>query len=409
MRIAMVSEHASPLAALGGEDAGGQNAHVAQLAAALALQGHDVRVYTRRDDAHAPVAVPAGPGVEVVHVPAGPPEPLPKDALPPFMPVFARWLVGHWRADGWLPTAVHAHFWMSGLAAVDAARPLNLPVVLTYHALGSVKRRHQGTRDTSPADRIDRERRLGRTVDRVVVQCRDEVDELVRLGVPPARLTLIPSGVDERRFHPDGPAAPRATGRPRVLSVGRLVERKGFADLVHAMRDIPDAECVIVGGPLGSELDAHPYARELRELAARLGLADRVTLVGGIATDAMPDWYRSADVLAAAPWYEPFGLTPIEAMACGVPVVGTAVGGLRDTVHNAVTGHLVPPRDPGALAAALRDLLAHPARRDAYALAARNRVVRRYSWRRAASDHAALYAAVRRPSTVTAQREAVVR
>ena len=161
----------------------------------------------------------------------------------------------------------------------------------------------------------------------MVAQCRDEVGELVRLGVPRSRMTVVPSGVNLDTFAPLGPAADREPGRPRVLTVGRLVERKGFQTVIRAMAAVPDAECVVVGGPPAGLLETDPYARRLRALAGTCGVADRVRLVGAVPREEMGRWYRSADVLVAAPWYEPFGLTPLEAMACGVPVVGTAVGG----------------------------------------------------------------------------------
>jgi glycosyltransferase involved in cell wall biosynthesis len=264
-----------------------------------------------------------------------------------------------------------------------------VPVVLTYHALGSVKRRHQGAADTSPAHRISYERQLGRAVDRIVVQCQDEIRELVLLGVPRSRMTLVPSGVNLERFRPDGPAEPRSD-RPRILSVGRLVERKGFEDLIRAMPSVPRAECMIVGGQPADE----PYARKLHALAERCRVADRVRLAGAVSTQDIPRWYRSADVLAATPWYEPFGLTPLEAMACGVPVVGTAVGGLVDTVVDGVTGDLVQARNHRALGSALRRLLGDDMRRYSYSAAAVDRAGHSYSWRRIATRLAALYAAV---------------
>ncbi|MEH1125861.1 glycosyltransferase [Micromonospora sp. CPCC 206061] len=403
MRIAMISEHASPLASLGGEDAGGQNTHVAELAAALVDQGHEVRVYTRRDAQEPPDLVRMD-GVTVVYVPAGPPEALPKDSLLPYMKDFGRRLVEQWRGD-WTPDVAHAHFWMSGLAALTAGRQTGVPVVQTYHALGTVKRRYQGAADTSPPKRIGYERALGRAVDRVIAQCQDEVRELVRMGVPRSRLAVIPSGVNSEKFTPEGPTVPRDPNRSRVLTVGRLVERKGFADVIRAMRALPDAECVIVGGPPGSSVDDDPLAQKLRAEAEAARVADQVRLVGAVPASEMPSWYRSADVVAAAPWYEPFGLVPLEAMACGIPVVGTAVGGITDTVVDGLTGDLVPPRDPRALGVALRRLLADPVRRFTYATAAVDRARQCYSWKRAAEQLIAVYEAVgglRRPSGAVA-------
>ena len=404
MRIAMISEHASPLAVLGEEDAGGQNTHVAELASALVGEGHDVRVYTRRDSPVLPDAVSAPDGYQVCHVPAGPAQRVPKDDLLPYMGEFGRWLAEQWRQGSWTPDVAHAHFWMSGLATVHAGRRTGVPTVLTYHALGTVKRRHQGAKDTSPPGRSGYERALGRAVDRVIVQCEDEVAELVRMGVPRSRMALVPSGVNQQVFRPDGPVAPRDPARPRIITVGRMVERKGFLEVVRAMPAVPDAECVVVGGPPADLLPADSFARRLTALAESCGVADRVKLVGGVPREEMGSWYRSADVLVAAPWYEPFGLTPLEGMACGVPVIGTNVGGIADTVVDGLTGDLVPPRDPRALGTAIRRLLADKVRRFAYATAALDRIRSRYSWKRCAEQLSAVYAAV---STVASPAPAV--
>jgi D-inositol-3-phosphate glycosyltransferase len=396
MRIAMISEHASPLAALGGVDAGGQNLHVAELAAALGERGHQVRVYTRKDSRQLAELVDCGGGVEVVHVPAGPPRSLPKDELLPYMGAFGRWLARAWRTGertgDWRPDVVHAHFWMSGLAALTARSQYPAPVVQTFHALGSVKRRHQGDRDTSPAQRIGYERVLGRLVDQVIAQCSDEIAELIALGIPRASIRLVSSGVDTRRFRSGGPVALPPYPGGRILSAGRLVERKGYADLIEAMPLVPDAELVIIGGPPQAKLAADPLVRKLRELADRCGVADRVQFVGAVPADQMPAWYRSADLLACPAWYEPFGLTPLESMACGVPVVAYAVGGFTDTVVDHVTGELVRPRDVRALGGSLRGLLADPLRRLEYAAAAVDRARERYSWERAVEQMLAVYA-----------------
>jgi glycosyltransferase involved in cell wall biosynthesis len=388
MRIDLVSEHASPLAAIGGVDAGGQNVHVAALAAGLARRGHDVTVHTRRDDEALPDRVVVQDGYDVAHVPAGPARALPKDELLPYMPAFARVLQGQWAEQP--PDVVHAHFWMSGLAAVDAAADLPVPVLQTFHALGSVKRRHQGAADTSPGERVELERRLCRDVDHVVATCSDEVFELRRLGLPTDRVSIVPCGVDTSVFTPRGPVAPRSDRR-RLLILGRVVERKGHDDAVRALRALPDAELVVVGGPPADEVDDDAEIRRLRAVAAEEGVAERLLFTGSVARADVPAWIRSADVVLAVPWYEPFGITPLEAMACGRPVVASAVGGLVDTVADGLTGELVPPRDPGRLGEVLASLLADDERRAAYGAAGVQRARARYRWNRVVADTEAVY------------------
>jgi D-inositol-3-phosphate glycosyltransferase len=385
----MVSEHASPLAVLGGVDAGGQNVHVAALAGHLARLGVEVLVSTRRDDPSLPRWAALAPGVAVHHVDAGPPYPVPKDDLLPYMDAFAADLGRVWRR--WRPDVAHAHFWMSGLTALDAGRPLGIPVAQTFHALGVVKRRHQGDRDTSPPERQDVERRLLAEVDRVVATCTDEVFELVRLGADVDRVKVVPCGVDLSHFCPDGPVEPKAPGLARFVVVSRLVERKGVGNVVTALAGVPGAEVVIAGGPDEADLAKDDEARRLMRLAEEAGVADRVTLRGRVERADLPALLRSADAVLCVPWYEPFGIVALEAMACGVPVVASAVGGLIDTVVDGVTGVHVPPRSPHHLAGALRWLLEDPTLRRRLGAAGARRARRRYGWSRVASSTLGVY------------------
>jgi glycosyltransferase involved in cell wall biosynthesis len=392
MRVAMVSEHASPLAELGEVDAGGQNVHVAALSAALVARGHEVVVYTRRDNGKIPERVRANAGYDVVHVPAGPAKHVPKDELLPFMGEFACFLAADWSASP--PDVVHAHFWMSGFAAAMAVRGLGVPLVQTFHALGTVKRRHQNGADTSPPQRIAIERILGKNADLIAATCDDEVNELVGMGVRRTRTAVVPCGVDPKLFHP----APAPSRSRRIVSIGRLVPRKGFEDLITALRMVPEAELVIAGGPPAHELRSDREARRLLAHAEALGVAERVRLAGQVARQDMPDFLRSADVVACVPWYEPFGIVPLEAMACGVPVVASAVGGLADTVVDGVTGKLVPPRNPKRLAKELRSLLADESRRHLYGVAGADRVAACYTWDEVARRTEHLYLRVARTS-----------
>jgi D-inositol-3-phosphate glycosyltransferase len=390
MNIAMVSEHASPLAVLGGVDAGGQNVHVAELSAALVAAGHRVTVFTRREDPLVPRRVVMPSGVAVVHVDAGPPRYISKDELLPHMDAFAEFLG---RAFARLaPDIVHAHFWMSARAALAAAKPLGIPMVQTFHALGSEKRRMQGPGDTSPAERLAEELRIVQAADRIIATSSSEIFELCRLGAEPWRLKIVPCGVDVALFDRarDVMALPRRRTH-RIVTLSRLVERKGVGDVIAALRDVPDTELIVAGGPTPAALGSDAAAERLATHALACGVADRVTLLGRVARHEIPQLLRAADVVVCAAWYEPFGIVPLEAMAAGVPVVATAVGGQNDTVIDRFTGLHVPPREPRAIAAALRELLADPALRARLGAAGRHRIEGRFTWERVASESVKVY------------------
>lgn len=377
MRIAMVSEHASPIAAMGGEDVGGQNVHVGRLAAALVRHGHDVTVYTRRDDPGLAERTAAPGGYEVVHVDAGPAERIAKDRLLPFMGEFAWRLWRLWEADR--PEIVHAHFWMSGVASLWAAQYIDVPVIETYHALGTVKRRHQGEADTSPPGRLRLEADIGARCAGVIATSTEEVAELAAMGVSEDKVAVIPCGVDLDHFNPVGPAD-RVGSRHQILAVGRLVPRKGFDTVIGAMADLPHTELVIAGGPADGRVWDDPEGRRLRDIALAAGVSGRVRMPGNLAHEDMPALYRAADAVVATPWYEPFGIVPLEAMACGVPVVAAAIGGLKDSVEHGVTGTLVKDPTPRAVAAAVTPFLEDSDLRRACGQAGRLRACARYSW-----------------------------
>jgi glycosyltransferase involved in cell wall biosynthesis len=405
----MVSEHANPLATLGGVDAGGQNVHVAALAGHLVRRGHEVTVFTRRDNPDSPWRVTADAGYLVEHVPAGPPTDVPKDDLLRYVPDFARHLAARFTRETY--DVVHTHFWMSGLAGLAAAEPLRIPVVHTFHALGTVKRRHQGRADTSPPDRIELEERICRRADRVIATCTDEVGELTAMGMPEHRATVIPCGVDTGVFTPEatGPATRASGARIRLLMVGRLVPRKGGADVVRALAGVPGAELVIAGGPCADALSVDPEVRRLRRIAEADGTADRVRFLGRVPHERMPDLFRRADIVVSVPWYEPFGIVPLEAMACGRPVVGSAVGGILDTILPGITGDLVRPRAARQLARVLCHLIDDERRCAAYGRAGVRRARGTYHWTRIAKETERVYAHTVARKTTAPTTEVVAR
>jgi len=396
MKISLISEHASPLATLGGVDAGGQNVHVAALARALADHGHQVRVYTRRDDPTLPRECELAPGVRVVHVDAGPARSIPKDDLLPWMPALADGIAADWESAP--PDVVHSHFWMSGVAALRAVEAFGgerPPVLHTFHALGSVKRRFQGVLDTSPPERESLEPWVGQTVDRVVATCSDEVFELRALDVEASRISIAPCGVDTALFTPEGETETRGAAL-RIACVGRLVPRKGVDTAIEALaglveRGIDDVELLVVGGPDAAGLADDPEVARLRALAEERGVGDKVVFRGQVDHSRLPAVFRSADMVVCTPWYEPFGIVPLEAMACGVPVVASTVGGLVDTVTHGVSGLQVPPRDVDATAEAMAYLAREPDVARSFGAAGRRLAVARYGWPRIAALTAGYY------------------
>jgi D-inositol-3-phosphate glycosyltransferase len=377
LKIAMVSELA-----------GRHSVHVAELCAALTRHGHDVTVYTRRDDPDLPECFETPQGYTMVYVPAGPAGHLPKGELLQYMGPFAQCLDAQWTADR--PDVAHAHFWTSGIATQVAAKHLNLPAVQTFHTLGVVQRRHQGAQEPSPQERMRLEATLARSATWVAATCTDEVFELVRMGRSRARMSVVPIGVDLDLFTPEGPKAPRGEYH-RIVTVGRFVPRKGFDVVVRALPALPNTELIIVGGPDESQMNSDAEARRLCDLADELGVADRVRLYGSVAREDMPAILRSADVVACTPWYESFGIVALEAMACGIPVVASAVGGMLDTVVHDVTGRLLKPKQPADVADAINHLLRDDFLRQSLGAAGRDRARARYSWDRIAADTLRIY------------------
>ncbi len=417
-RIAFLSEHASPIALLGGADAGGQNVYVDEVSRNLARRGYAVDVFTRRDSMNAPEIVEWAPGVRVVHLKAGPSRPRPKDELWPFMPEFRDSFLRFMLRDEVQYDLIHGNFWMSGWVASELRERLHIPAVQIFHAMGKTKRRHQKKVDTSPGDRIKTELEVIRKVDRLIAQCPAERAELVDdYHADAKKVVIIPSAVNTRVFRPVLQAEARSriglepVGKV-IVYVGRMLPRKDIRNIVRALALLlqqGDASLHSSASPLtlmvvgGETVEPDPLATpeigELQRLAGELGVLEHVRFIGKRQANKLCDYYSAGDVVVTTPWYEPFGLTPLEAMACGRPVIGSAVGGITFTIKDGETGLLVPPRDPAALAAGLQRLLSQPELSIQMGAAARKRVEREFTWSIVAMRTAALY------ETVMAERE----
>ncbi len=419
MKIALVARHVSAPATPSDPYAAEQAAHIAGLGRALAAQGHSVVIYARKDAPGLPDRETLAPGLTARYIKAGPPAPVPADQLPQYVGEIGRYLAARWKKD--TPDIVHAHHWTSGLAALLAAREVPVPIAASFGSLGTAEQRH-GVPGPQDSARIRMEALVARSVTGVLAHTSDEVAGLAGLGVPGARVRIVPCGVDTARFDPEGPAAKRHA-ELRLLHVGSLADHQGLDKLIRALPDLPGAELVIAGGPDQDELDSDLNYKKLGKLAAGLGVADRVTFTGQVAGKNLAALMRSADIFVSAARFEPYGAAAIAAMACGTPVMAHAVGAYADAVIDGTTGLLLPAGGPEAFVRRIRDLLSTPMKLTAFGIAAGDRARSRYPWERIAAETAAAYerclaapaprvagaaaaAAARRPAVAAEQRRA---
>lgn len=367
-KIAMISEHASPLADLGSVDSGGQNVYVAHIARNLARLGHQVDVFTRRDSPELPEVFNWVDGVRVIHVPAGPPEFIRKEDLLDHMPAFTDYMISFFNQRDRSYDLIHANFWMSGLVATDIKRTLGTPFVITFHALGQVRLRHQGQNDEFPEARLEIESRIVKEANGIIAECPQDKNDLISLyNADPSKISLIPCGFDPDELWPvDKALARKQIGVPEdewmVLQLGRMVPRKGVETSIRGFaRMLKEnkvaARMVIVGGNASTpDPDLTPEIGRLKQVAEEEGVCDRVLFTGRRGREEIREYFSAADVFISTPWYEPFGITPVESMACGTPVIGAEVGGIQYTVAHGETGYLVAPKDPQAVAERLAEL-----------------------------------------------------
>lgn len=402
-RIAMLSDHASPLAEPDSVKCGGQSMYVAHLSRQLASDGYLVDIFTRRNAVAQKQLVAWRDNIRVVHVPAGPPQVLPQEQMLPYMDSFARFVTRFARRQTVLYDVVHANFFMSGMVAQHIKLVLGIPFVITFHALGHVRRVAHGAADVFPPARLRIEEGLMRSADRIIAECQQDRQDMEQLyGAPSGRIALAPCGFDPQELWPvPMRMARQKLGLPHdkfiVLQLGRMTPRKGIDNVIQGLALLRgkhgvDAQLLVVGGEAGT-----PELARLRALAARLGIEAHVTFTGHKERSLLRYYYSAADAFVSTPWYEPFGITPVEAMACARPVVGAEVDGIKSTIVDGKTGFLVPSRDPSSVADRLAALHANPAMARRMGDEGMRRAFQYFTWQSVARKAAAIYTAALTP------------
>ena len=360
----MLSVHTCPLAALGGKETGGMNVYVRELARELSRMGVSADVFTRSQNAAIPRVVPLAEHARVIHLPAGPQAPMPRERIHGHLDEFVDGVEAWRQAAGIDYDLVHGNYWLSGVVGLTLRERWRVPLVQMFHTLGRLKNGAGVAAEQEPALRIAEERRIVAEADRLVAANVIERGHLIgEYDADPSRIAVIPCGVDTALFAPgDAEAAREALGLgagPQLLYVGRIAPIKGLQTLLDAMGCLRgaghSARLVVVGGDTDERRDSHEA--DLRRRVQRQGLGDAISFVGAQAQDRLRDYYVAADATVLPSYYESFGMVALEAMACGSAVIASRVGGLQTTVRDGVTGVLVPEGDPCALAETIARVL----------------------------------------------------
>lgn len=402
MYIAMISYHTCPLATLGGKDTGGMNVYVRDLTRQLGRMGYHVDVFTRSQDEHVPHIVhDLGFGNRVVHVPAGPEVPMPKERLMEYFPEFIAGVMDFANKKGIQYDIIHSHYWMSGVIGHALKQAWHVPLIHMFHTLGLMKQRVARLPGEAEGEyRITGENSVIRSADRIVAATQAELAQLQWLYQAQAhKVVIIPPGVDLERFYPiSKDEAKDFVGIPQrertLLFVGRIEPLKGVDTLIDALailrrQDICVSLMLIGGDPFVEPGKADPEMARLKQILAEHTcqqpcLQELVTFLGKRSQDTLPYYYSAAEAVVMPSYYESFGMVALEAMACGTPVVASEVGGLAFLVQDGKTGFTVPVGDAQALADSLAVLLKNPDLRDQMGKQAEE-LARNYSWDNIAS------------------------
>ena len=407
-KVAFISEHASPLAVLGGVDSGGQNVYVARVASHLAKQGYEVDIFTRWDSEALEKVVVLEPGVRVIHVEAGPKKSIPKEKLYQLMDEFASDMLLFMEKNKIRYELIHAHFWMSGYVAALIKNILQIPFVITFHALGKVRRAHQGTADGFPDERFHIEEMVAKEADVVIAECpQDKEDLMIHYFVEEEKIRIIPCGFDKAEFFPISKQEARtklglSQQEHIVLQLGRMVKRKGVDTVVKALgllqkkTNLPVRLLIVGGESDDADPIKTPEIGRLQQIAQEENIEGKITFIGRKTRDELKYYYNAADVFVTTPWYEPFGITPLEAMACGTPVIGANVGGIKYSVDHCKTGFLVPPKEPEILSERLMELISNSDLLKKFSLEAIKRVNTMFTWETVSKEIIDLYESITR-------------
>ncbi|NEO68522.1 glycosyltransferase family 1 protein [Moorena sp. SIO3H5] len=398
--IALISVHGDPAIEIGKEEAGGQNVYVRQVGEALAKQGWQVDMFTRLSSSNQATIVEHTPGCRTIRLTAGPKAFVPRQEIFEYCGEFLTELLKFQEQSGIHYSIVHTNYWLSAWVGMEWKKRQSLIQLHTYHSLGAVKYESVETIPKIAATRLDIEKAVLETAERIVATSPQEQEHMRTLVSSKGDIDIIPCGTDIDRFGKINRLEARqklglSPENKIIFYVGRFDQRKGIETLVRAvgsskLQGDPNLKLIIGGGSRPGEKDGMERDR-IEGIVAELELQTITTFPGRIADELLPAYYAAADVCVVPSHYEPFGLVAIEAMASATPVVASDVGGLQFTVVSEETGLLAPPKDAGAFAAAIDRILSDHDWKNQLGLGARARVENMFSWNGVAHQLSQLY------------------
>lgn len=403
MRILLISDHADPLAEIGSKEAGGQNIYVRYLAKFLGRVKISVDIYTRWDRKNKKEAVNLSGNLRVIRIKAGPKRYMPRDNFSGVVDEFADNILKRIEKEKIQYDIIHTNYWYSGIIGLKIAKIIKKPLVHVYHSIGKIrfeslkKFKTQEGNNEFFKQRMIAEKEIADKADGIIATSPVEKEIIKTLfNTKEEKIKIITIGVDMKTFRPIITEKARISvkmenGGKNIIYVGRIEWRKGIGTLLFALRDItveyPGVKLYIVGGGKSKsarKLEEVEYER-IKRIANKLGLKDKVIFLGAKKQKELYKYYAASDACVVPSYYEPFGIVPIESMACGTPVVASRTGGLQYSIMDGKTGYLAEPRNYKDLAEKIKETLKNG--KDFYKSNCLERVSSEFNWEKIATQY----------------------
>ena len=351
-RIAFLSVHSSPLGQPGLGDTGGMSIYIRELTREMAAMGHTIDIFTRSENLDTPKIIDLAPGVRLIHIKAGEQADIDKLLVYNTAPDFACAVENFRKSFELKYDLVFSHYWISGIAGQYLQAWWQVPQVIMFHTLGAIKNALGIGEDESEL-RLEEERLVAKASRCVIASTETEKIALFRFyDVPPEKVVVLPCGVNLTKFNIMDKAAMRqklGLGEgPIILFVGRIERLKGLERVIVTLPYLSAIKPKLV--IVGEDGARHGEVETLKLLAIKKDVTESVIFRGLVAHEQLAEYYNAADVCVLPSYYESFGLVPLEALACGTPVVATDVGNLKNIIRDGETGFVLTDPRPQNMA-----------------------------------------------------------